>query len=132
MNERTTGNEQRTTIAAALSVVFFLSGAASLLFETLWFRECGLVFGNSAWASAIVLASFMAGLAIGNLIAPKFLRRFEQPLQLYAALEITIALCGLILVFALPYFSSFLAPIFRPLLDSPLPNMARLILAFVL
>ena len=34
MNERTTGNEQRTTIAAALSVVFFLSGAASLLFET--------------------------------------------------------------------------------------------------
>src|SRR5438105_2916794 len=132
MNERTTGNEQRTTIAAALSVVFFLSGAASLLFETLWFRECGLVFGNSAWASAIVLASFMAGLAIGNLIAPKFLRRFEQPLQLYAALEITIALCGLILVFSLPYFSSFLAPIFRPLLDSPLLNVARLILAFVL
>ena len=74
----------------------------------------------------------MAGLAIGNLIAPKFLRRFEQPLQLYAALEITIALCGLILVFALPYFSSFLAPIFRPLLDSPLLNVARLILAFVL
>src|SRR5438105_13348512 len=132
MTDRPTANGQRPTLSVALSVIFFLSGGASLLFETLWFRECGLVFGNSAWASAIVLASFMAGLAIGNLIAPKFLRRFEQPLQLYAALEITIALCGLILVFALPYFSSFLAPIFRPLLDSPLLNVARLILAFVL
>src|SRR5207302_11411235 len=100
MNERTTGNEQRTT--AALPVIFFLSGAASLLFETLWFRDCGLVFGNSAWASAVVLASFMAGLGIGNVLSPRLLRRWQQPLRLYGFLEIIIAICGLALVLALP------------------------------
>src|SRR6266568_198014 len=67
-----TANCELRTVHVALSVIFFLSGGASLLFETPWFRECGLVFGNGAWASAIVLASFMAGLAIGNLLSPKF------------------------------------------------------------
>ncbi len=118
--------------AAALSVIFFLSGSASLLFETLWFRACGLVFGNSAWASAIVLASFMAGLAIGNLLSPAVLRRWQEPLRVYGALEITIGVCGLILVLLLPLLSAVLAPLFRNLLDSPLLNAVRMLFAFIL
>lgn len=118
--------------AAALSVIFFLSGAASLLFETLWFRDCGLVFGNSAWASAVVLASFMAGLGIGNVLSPRLLRRWQQPLRLYGFLEITIAICGLALVLTLPHAPFFLAPLFRHLIDSPLLHAARLVIAFVL
>ena len=30
-----------------LYAVFFLSGVAALLFETLWFRQAGLLLGNS-------------------------------------------------------------------------------------
>ena len=52
-----------------LYAIFFLSGAAALLFETLWFRQAGLAFGNSVWASSLVLSSFMAGLALGNGLA---------------------------------------------------------------
>ena len=48
-----------------LCLVFFLSGTAGLIFETLWFRMAGLTFGNSVWASSLVLASFMGGLALG-------------------------------------------------------------------
>src|SRR2546428_1960670 len=129
MNERTTNNEERRTHSFPLPLIFFLSGGASLLCETLWFRECGLVFGNGAWASAIVLASFMAGLAIGNLLSPKFR---GEPLRIYAALEITIGLCGVVLVFVLPLLSSVFAPLFRHLLDSGLLNAARLLCAFVL
>ncbi len=116
-------------LTVALSAIFFLSGGASLLFETLWFRECGLVFGNGAWASAIVLGSFMAGLAIGNVLSTRFR---GEPLRVYAALEITIGICGLLLVIILPLLSSALAPLFRHLLDSTLLNAARLICAFVL
>jgi spermidine synthase len=119
-------------LAAALSVIFFLSGAASLLFETLWFRDCGLVFGNSAFATAIVLASFMSGLAIGNVLSPRLLRRWRDPLRVYGALEIIIAICGLILVLILPLLPALFAPLFRFLLDSPLLNAARMIGAFVL
>jgi predicted membrane-bound spermidine synthase len=56
-----------------LCAIFFLSGASALLFETLWFNQAGLVFGNSVWASSLVLAAFMAGLAMGNglVVVPK-------------------------------------------------------------
>lgn len=30
--------------------IFFLSGASALIFETLWFHQAGLVFGNGVWA----------------------------------------------------------------------------------
>jgi hypothetical protein len=53
-------------------VNFLVSGTAALLFETLWFRQAGLALGNTVWASALVTASFMAGLAIGNGIAVRW------------------------------------------------------------
>jgi hypothetical protein len=37
----------------------------ALIFETLWLRLSGLAFGNSVWAAALILPSFMAGLAMG-------------------------------------------------------------------
>ncbi|HEU5245777.1 MAG TPA: hypothetical protein VFU09_01680, partial [Candidatus Udaeobacter sp.] len=42
--------------------VLFLSGVGALIFETLWLRLSGLAFGNSVWATALILSSFMAGL----------------------------------------------------------------------
>jgi spermidine synthase len=44
-----------------LYAIFFLSGGSALLFETLWFHQAGLAFGNSVWASSVVLSSFMIG-----------------------------------------------------------------------
>lgn len=116
--------------AIALSIIFFLSGAASLLLETLWFRLCGLVFGNSAWASAIVLGAFMAGLALGNLLSTRF--GVRSPLRIYAILELTIAISGFLLVLVLPFFPQMLAPLFRHFIDSPMLNATRLFFAFVL
>ena len=49
---------------AILSGVLFLSGIGALIFETLWLRLSGLAFGNSIWAAALILSSFMAGLAL--------------------------------------------------------------------
>jgi spermidine synthase len=46
--------------------IFFLSGVSGLIFETVWFRQTGITFGNSVWASAIALSRFMAGLAAGQ------------------------------------------------------------------
>src|SRR4030095_7186141 len=54
---------------AVLSSVLFLSGTGALIFDTLWLRLSGLAFGNSVWAAALILSSFMAGLALGNAIA---------------------------------------------------------------
>jgi hypothetical protein len=51
------------------SALLFLSGTGALIFETLWLRLSGLAFGNSTWAAALILSSFMADLALGNAIA---------------------------------------------------------------
>ena len=42
---------------------FFVSGCSALIFEALWFRQAGLAFGNSVWASSLVLAG--AALVLG-------------------------------------------------------------------
>ena len=46
--------------------ILFLSGTGAFIFETLWLRLSGLAFGNSIWAAALILSSFMTRLALGN------------------------------------------------------------------
>jgi spermidine synthase len=116
-----------------LYLVFFLSGASALLFETLWFRLAGLTFGNSVWASSTVLASFMAGLALGNWLAGRRAPKSERPARLYAVLEVSIGVSGLALVVLFPFLTGLFAPLFRMLLPQPVAlNAVRLGIAFVL
>lgn len=116
-----------------LCFVFFLSGVAGLVFEALWFRMAGLTFGNSVWASSLVLSSFMGGLALGNALTARHGFRIRAPILFYARLEILVGIfgCGLVLLF--PMFPQIFAPFFRPFLDTPtVLNPIRLGLAFTL
>src|SRR6266566_9262547 len=89
------------TRIAILSGVLFLSGIGALIFETLWLRLSGLAFGNSVWSAALILSSFMAGLALGNAIAASSKVRRWRPLHLYALLEVLVAFFGCTIVFGL-------------------------------
>jgi len=100
---------------AILSVVLFLSGISALIFETLWLRLSGLAFGNSIWAAALILSSFMAGLALGTAIAASVKLQRVPPLKFYATLEIAVAVFGCTIVFALPILGELLRPLFQAL-----------------
>ena len=116
-----------------LYAIFFLSGVAALIFETLWFHQAGLAFGNSVWASSLVLSSFMLGLAFGNALAARFADRIAQPVRAYAALEIAIGVGGLGLVFWLPSLAPLLGDLFEPFSENIIVlNGLRLGTAFVL
>jgi len=120
-------------MALLLCVIFFFSGAAGVLFETLWFRVAGLTLGNSVWASNIVLGSFMAGLAAGNAIAARYGKRLRRPLYLYAVIEGIVGLAGVAIVLLLPSLSPVLGGIFTHLLAQAwLVNLLRLVVAFSL
>lgn len=71
---------------------FFLSGATSLVYQVVWVRELGLVFGHSTYAITAVLAAFMAGLALGSALFARRAARLANPLRVYAGLEIGIGL----------------------------------------
>jgi spermidine synthase len=93
-----------------LASAFFVSGAAGLVLEVLWFRQAGLAFGNGVWASSLVLSSFMAGLALGNAAATRWGPRVARPLLGYALAEAAIAVAGPLLVWLLPRLSGLLRP----------------------
>ena len=43
----------------ALSILFFCSGASALIYQILWLRMMGLVFGVTIYAVSTAAASFM-------------------------------------------------------------------------
>jgi len=81
--------------------VFFLTGAAGLIYEVVWLRLLILVFGATVFAISAVLVSFMAGLAIGAFVFGRLSDRVRHPLRLFALLEIGIAGAALLLPSAL-------------------------------
>ena len=94
-----------------IAVCFTLSGAAGLIYEVLWMRMLGLVFGATTIAISVVLAAFMGGLAFGSSLAAKVAPRIARPLRVYAGIEITIGLYALALptlLRAIDYFDATL------------------------
>ena len=85
----------------AILALFFLSGVSGLAYETLWQRQMILIFGASAPATTAVLTSFFCGIAFGSLIGGRMLRRYANALAFYAAVELWIGVCALLLPFLL-------------------------------
>lgn len=84
-----------TLFSVSLAVLFFVSGASALIYQVLWLRLLGLVFGVTIHAATTVLASFMAGLAIGSLAAGRMAPRIRQPLIWFGVAELFIAVLAL-------------------------------------
>ena len=66
--------------------LFFLSGAAGLVYQVLWTRQLALVFGVTTYAVSTVLATFMGGLALGSYLIGRFVDRTRNPIMVYAIL----------------------------------------------
>lgn len=79
-----------------IGLCFILSGATGLIYEVLWARMLGLVFGATTLAVSTVLAAFMGGLALGSALAGKLGPRIRKPLETYGWIEIGIAAYALL------------------------------------
>lgn len=63
--------------------------------QVVWLRYLGLVFGNTTWAAATLLAIFLGGLGFGALLVGRRAERTSRPLALYASIEIAVGLFAL-------------------------------------
>src|SRR6267143_1727566 len=118
---------------AIVSAILFLSGGSALLFETLWLRLSGLAFGNSLWSAALILSSFMAGLALGSAIAASTTLPRLRPLHVYAGLEMIVAIFGCSLVFGLPLVGEWMRPLFQAFWNhQQLLNVLRFAISFLI
>jgi len=83
-------------MSALLLVAFFLSGAVALVYQVLWTRQLGLVFGVTIQAASTVLACFMGGLALGSYLAGRWSDSMARPLRAFAVVEVLIAVSALL------------------------------------
>jgi spermidine synthase len=98
-----------------ISLCFILSGATGLIYEVLWARMLGLVFGATTLAVSTVLAAFMGGLALGSALAGKLAARIQKPLSTYGAMEIGIAVYALLVPFLFRWVDHVYALIWQQL-----------------
>ena len=80
-----------------------LSGAAALIDEVAWSRALGLILGSSVYAFTAMLATFLIGLAGGAALGVRLARRVAPRLALLGAVQIGVAIAGLVTVVALSH-----------------------------
>jgi len=73
-----------------MGVLMAVSGAAALIHEVSWARRLGVALGHAASAHALVVAVFMAGLALGYHVGGRLADRLRRPLTTFAWIEVGI------------------------------------------
>src|SRR5580765_5089191 len=73
---------------------FLASGAAGLLYELAWSKQLAYLLGSSLRSAAIVVAAFLAGLALGARLLGSRLAHGNSPGRRYALLEVAVAVTG--------------------------------------
>lgn len=80
----------------ALYFLFVLSGAAGLIYESIWTRYLGLFVGHDAYAQIIVLVIFLGGMSAGAMLVSRWTTRLKKPLYGYIAVELVVGCIGLV------------------------------------
>jgi spermidine synthase len=116
-----------------LFTAIFISGASALVYQLIWVRLLGLVFGVSSFAVATVVAVFLLGLGLGSYFFGRWSERVRDPLRIYMYVELGIAATSLI-----AYLVIEALPVYRYLYEYAYNNLgfyglsvARLLLSTV-
>jgi spermidine synthase len=96
-----------------IGLCFIFSGATGLIYEVLWARMLGLVFGATTLAVSTVLAAFMGGLALGSALAGRLAPRIKKPLSTYGWMEIGVAIFALLVPFLFSWVDNLYALIWQ-------------------
>ena len=75
--------------------VFVLSGFASIGLEIVWIRALAIWLGPSSYAFTLMLATVLAGIAIGSALVAPVIRRHADWLQILVVMQIGAALVAL-------------------------------------
>ena len=110
----------------------FLSGCAGLIYQVLWMKQIGLLFGNTSQAAAVTLAAFFAGLGVGSAWWGKRAVSMKQPLRFYARLEFGIAASALSYFLVMKCFHAIYPMLYGKLGDEMWMLLVKLLLALVL
>ncbi|MDZ4675018.1 MAG: spermidine synthase, partial [Gemmatimonadota bacterium] len=101
-----------------LLLVFMMSGAAGLFYESVWSRYLSLFVGHSAYAQVITLVLFLGGMSLGALLVSARTTRIRDPLYAYALVELVVGLIGMF------FHDGLYLPVTNWAYDSVFPTLA--------
>jgi spermidine synthase len=129
LNPMTTLNSWTPPRRSIVYALFALSGATSLAYEVVWTRLLIRVFGATSVAVTTVLASWMAGLALGSYLFGRLIdgpaqdraararsdlqHRWRHPVRIYGLLELGIGAFALVLPLVLIGLNGLYGAIYR-------------------
>lgn len=106
-------DKERSRARTIIFALFFTSGFTALVYEVLWMKELGLLFGNTSYAVATTLASFFLGLAAGGYVWGRRSSQAKNPLRSYAILEACVAASALLYFLLLSGYRGIYGPLFE-------------------
>ena len=94
-------------MAWIISLIFFVSGISGLIYQVVWVRNFGRVFGNTVYSASLVVGVFMCGLGIGSYLVGRSsdARKHKGKnwlLTAYGYCELAIAALGAIIALVVP------------------------------
>src|SRR6187402_943636 len=101
-------------------LLFFFSGLSGLIYQVVWVRTFGNVFGNTIYSASFIVAVFMLGLGAGSFLVGGWAdRRYAHMtdgtaqtnalLRAYGQFELAIAAMGLGVTLLLPHLGALSA-----------------------
>ena len=107
-------NRESRIASPNVDFLFFISGVSGLIYQVVWVRMFGNVFGNTIHSASLVVALFMLGLGAGSYLVGRWAdRRYAtQPdsmLRAYGYVELVIAAMGLAIAAILPHLGALSA-----------------------
>jgi len=122
-----TQNERPAGARAAL-VVYALAGGVALGYEVVWSQAVVQFMSTRAFAFAIVLATYLAGLTVGSALSARFADRARQP---WVAFGVLVAAAGLTALLEIVWLGQWLpsaqsraSELVRHVVDNPLAGMS--------
>ena len=110
-------------MTSILYLLFFCSGLSGLIYQVVWVRVFGNVFGNTIYSASMVVAIFMLGLGIGSYVIGawadrRYLGQPESLVRTYGHFELLIGLMGLGISALLPHLGRLSALVSSYALDA--------------
>lgn len=95
ISEMATVCRSKEVITAAL-IIFMVSGFSSMAYEVIWTRLLGLIIGPTTYSFTIVLAVFITGIALGNIVFGRLADRTKNVIWLLIFTQIFAAIFALV------------------------------------
>ena len=88
--------DEKALLKNIVFLLFFASGISGLIYEVVWLRILSRIIGVTAYATAVTLAAFMAGLALGSFIFGRLVDKRNDQLRIFALLQLWLAVAAVV------------------------------------